>query len=66
MLHMRIHQPIRYPQQYLIWHIALVDAVNFLNERDVKDSLATDVVDAVFDAMLKPLLKRLKDPRIAR
>ncbi|CAE7562872.1 Dnaaf5 [Symbiodinium natans] len=25
------------------------------------DSLATDVVDAVFDAMLKPLLKRLKD-----
>ncbi|CAJ1448944.1 unnamed protein product [Effrenium voratum] len=26
------------------------------------DSLATDIIDAVMDALLKPLLKRLKDP----
>ena len=29
-----------------------------------KDALATDVLDAVFDATLKPLLKRLKDTGI--
>ena len=40
-------------------------SANFAGDRccDSQESLATDIIDAVMDALLKPLLKRMKDRR---